>query len=40
MKLHTVIASVAALLFTTVAALCHDEHEGHAGHSQVGTVNF
>src|SRR6202166_259644 len=40
MKLRTVIASVAALLFTTVAALCHDEHEGHAGHGQVGNVNF
>src|ERR1700676_1520586 len=40
MKHRTVIASVAALLFTTVAALCHDEHEGHAGHGQVGNVNF
>jgi len=40
MKLRTVIASVAAILFTTVAALCHDEHMGHAGHGQVGNVNF
>ena len=29
-----------SLLFTTVAALCHDEHEDHAGHGQVGSVNF
>ena len=40
MKLRTIIASLAALLFTTAAALCHDEHEGHAGHRQVGNVNF
>jgi hypothetical protein len=40
MKQRTVIASVAALLFTTAAALCHDEHEGHGAHSQVGNVNF
>src|ERR1700730_19138509 len=40
MKTRTVIASVAAILFTTVAALCHEEHVGHAGHGQVGNVNF
>ncbi len=40
MKQRTVIASVAALLFTTATALCHDEHEGHGAHSQVGNVNF
>jgi hypothetical protein len=27
-------------MFTSVAALCHDEHMGHAGHGHVGTVNF
>jgi hypothetical protein len=40
MKLRTIIAGAAAFLFTTVAALCHDEHEGHAGHGQVGNVDF
>lgn len=40
MKLRTVIVGAAALLFTTAAALCHDEHEGHAGHGQVGNVDF
>ena len=40
MKLHTILASITALLFTTVTAFCHDEHEGHAGHGQVGKVNF
>src|SRR5260370_2114564 len=40
MKQRTVIAGVAALLFTTAAALCHDEHEDHGAHSQVGNVNF
>jgi hypothetical protein len=40
MKLRTIIASLTALLFTTAAALCHDEHEGHAGHGQVGNVTF
>ena len=40
MKLRTIIVCVTALLFTNVAALCQDEHEGHAGHGQVGTVNF
>ncbi len=40
MKLRTIIASLTALLFTTVTALCHDEHEGHTGHGQVGNVNF
>jgi hypothetical protein len=40
MKLRTIIVSITALLFTNVAALCHDEHEGHAGHGQVGNVSF
>jgi hypothetical protein len=40
MKLRTVIASLATLLFTSVAALCHDEQMGHAGHGHVGNVNF
>jgi len=40
MKLRTIITSLAALLFTTAAALGHDEHEGHAGHGQVGNVSF
>ena len=40
MKLRTLIAGATALLFTTAAALCHDEHEGHAGRGQVGNVNF
>jgi hypothetical protein len=40
MKLRTIIVCVTALLFTNVAALCQDEHEGHAGHGQVGNVNF
>src|SRR6202051_2778759 len=40
MKLRTIIASLTALLFTTVAALCHNEHDAHAGHAQGGNVNF
>jgi hypothetical protein len=40
MKLRTIIVSVTALLLTNVAALCQEEHEGHAGHGQVGNVNF
>src|ERR1700692_2493134 len=40
MKLRTIIVSVTALLFTNIAALCQDEHEGHAGHGQVGNVTF
>src|SRR3954470_10278386 len=40
MKRCKVIASAAALLFTTVAAFGHDEHQDHAGHGQVGNVNF
>jgi hypothetical protein len=40
MKLRTILGGVTALLFTTVAAFCHDEHESHAGHGQVGKVNF
>ena len=40
MKLRTIIVSVTALLFTNIAALCQDEHEGHAGHGQVCKVNF
>lgn len=40
MKPRTIFASVIALLFTTAAAFCHDEHQGHAGHGTVGTVNF
>src|ERR1700686_4414311 len=40
MKLRTIIVCVTALLFTNIAALCHDEHLGHAGHGQVGNVNF
>lgn len=40
MKLRTIIVCVTTLLFTNVAALCQDEHEGHAGHGQVGKVNF
>src|SRR5436189_6160976 len=40
MKLRTIFAGVAALLFTTVVAFCQDEHEGHAGHGEVGSVTF
>jgi hypothetical protein len=40
MKLRTILASVTALLFTTVVAFGHDEHEGHTGHGQVGKVDF
>ena len=40
MKLRAIIVGVTALLFTNVAALCQDQHEGHAGHGQVGNVNF
>jgi hypothetical protein len=40
MKMRTILASVTALLFTTVAAFCFDQHEDHAAHSQVGNINF
>jgi hypothetical protein len=40
MKLRRIIVCVTALLFTNVAALCQDEHEGHARHGHVGNVNF
>jgi hypothetical protein len=40
MKLRTIIVCVSALLLTNVAALGQDEHEGHAGHGQVGKVDF